>query len=248
MIKLLRNIRKNLVFDGKTGKYFKYAIGEIVLVVIGILIALQINVWNNEKNDRTLEVKILKEIGNNLKFDLIEIQEDISTMDDINKACKYVRSYLKNNDQPSDSLHFYAAILRLTPHYDPNKSGYGLLISKGIGIISNDSLRNDISVHYERLYNYYKRYEEERIRFHITQSEPQLLDYFTMQYDESFKYYSHFDISIEDYFRLKSDSAFLKLTFAIAVENSSVQNRAKRVETKILALIKAIDNELAIKS
>ena len=46
MIKLFRNIRKNLSNQGKTGKYFKYAIGEIVLVVIGILIAVQINNWN----------------------------------------------------------------------------------------------------------------------------------------------------------------------------------------------------------
>ena len=46
MIKFFRKIRQNLLSEGKTGKYFKYAIGEIVLVVIGILIALQINNWN----------------------------------------------------------------------------------------------------------------------------------------------------------------------------------------------------------
>ncbi len=46
MIKFFRNIRKTLLTEGKTSKYFKYAIGEIVLVVIGILIALQINNWN----------------------------------------------------------------------------------------------------------------------------------------------------------------------------------------------------------
>ncbi len=46
MIKFFRNIRQNLLNEGKTTKYLKYAIGEIVLVVIGILIALQINNWN----------------------------------------------------------------------------------------------------------------------------------------------------------------------------------------------------------
>jgi len=46
MIKLFRNIRQNLIMENKTGKYLKYAIGEIVLVVIGILIALSINDWN----------------------------------------------------------------------------------------------------------------------------------------------------------------------------------------------------------
>lgn len=46
MIKFFRNIRQNLLAEGKIGKYLKYASGEIILVVIGILIALQINNWN----------------------------------------------------------------------------------------------------------------------------------------------------------------------------------------------------------
>ncbi|MFZ1791355.1 MAG: DUF6090 family protein [Saprospiraceae bacterium] len=48
MIKLFRNIRQSLLAEGKTTKYLKYATGEIILVVIGILIALQINNWNSE--------------------------------------------------------------------------------------------------------------------------------------------------------------------------------------------------------
>jgi len=54
MIKFFRKIRQNLLMENKTGKYFKYAIGEIILVVIGILIALQINNWNE---NRILEAK-----------------------------------------------------------------------------------------------------------------------------------------------------------------------------------------------
>ena len=48
MIKFFRHIRQRLISEGKTEKYFKYAIGEIILVVIGILIALQINDWSQE--------------------------------------------------------------------------------------------------------------------------------------------------------------------------------------------------------
>jgi len=50
MIKFFRKIRKNLLNEGKATRYFKYAIGEIILVVIGILIALRINNWNETKN------------------------------------------------------------------------------------------------------------------------------------------------------------------------------------------------------
>lgn len=55
MIKLFRKIRYNFMSENKTGKYFKYAIGEIILVVIGILIALQINNWNLVQQDRKIE-------------------------------------------------------------------------------------------------------------------------------------------------------------------------------------------------
>ncbi|REG87831.1 DUF6090 family protein [Winogradskyella sediminis] len=67
MIKFFRKIRRNLLSEGKTRKYFKYAIGEIVLVVIGILIALQINNWNeNRKSDNILKNyynQILKDLA-----------------------------------------------------------------------------------------------------------------------------------------------------------------------------------------
>ena len=52
MIKIFRNSRKNSLTEGKTMKYFKYAFGEIILVVIGILIALQINNWNESKKNQ----------------------------------------------------------------------------------------------------------------------------------------------------------------------------------------------------
>ncbi|NNC44454.1 MAG: hypothetical protein HKN99_01055 [Winogradskyella sp.] len=55
MIKFFRKIRYNLMEQNKTGKYFKYAIGEIILVVIGILIALQINNWNEQRKEKQQE-------------------------------------------------------------------------------------------------------------------------------------------------------------------------------------------------
>ena len=76
MIKFFRKIRQNLLMENKTGKYFKYAIGEIVLVVIGILIALQINNWNENR----IENKEVKTYLNNLILDLNEDQEVIDRM------------------------------------------------------------------------------------------------------------------------------------------------------------------------
>ncbi|MBT8323911.1 MAG: hypothetical protein KJO96_01335, partial [Winogradskyella sp.] len=62
MIKFFRHIRYKLMEQNKTGRYFKYAIGEIILVVIGILIALQINNWNQHRLNLKKERSMLFEI------------------------------------------------------------------------------------------------------------------------------------------------------------------------------------------
>tara|TARA_R110002033_G_C3806243_1_gene231685 strand:- start:74 stop:793 length:720 start_codon:yes stop_codon:yes gene_type:complete len=74
MIKFFRKIRQNLLSEGKTGKYLKYAIGEIVLVVIGILIALQINNWNENQKAKSYERKMLLEVIEDLKSDSTLLQ------------------------------------------------------------------------------------------------------------------------------------------------------------------------------
>lgn len=70
MIKFFRKIRQNLLSEGKTGKYFKYALGEIILVVVGILIALQINLKSQEKTNRNNIDNILKSVFVNLENDI----------------------------------------------------------------------------------------------------------------------------------------------------------------------------------
>jgi len=67
MIKLFRKIRYNLMEQNKTGKYLKYAIGEIILVVIGILIALSINNWNENRKEKIIEKEIIVGIHGTVK-------------------------------------------------------------------------------------------------------------------------------------------------------------------------------------
>jgi sensor domain CHASE-containing protein len=78
MIKFFRNIRKNRLNEGKTSKYFKYAIGEIVVVVIGILIALQINNWNSNQKDELQETKILLQLKEGLALDRNKMEAELN--------------------------------------------------------------------------------------------------------------------------------------------------------------------------
>ena len=111
MIKLFRNIRQNLLSEGKTSKYLKYAIGEIVLVVIGILIALQINNWNSERQTKIeTEAKRqsnLQEIYNDLKKDVITIDNIINHLNRQKEASSYILRILESDIKiVNDSLKF----------------------------------------------------------------------------------------------------------------------------------------------
>jgi hypothetical protein len=75
MIKFFRRIRYNLMETGKTGKYFKYAIGEIVLVVVGILIALSINNWNEQRKASIIEQDLYKRTISDLDHEQISVDE-----------------------------------------------------------------------------------------------------------------------------------------------------------------------------
>jgi len=80
MIKFFRKIRYNLMETGKTGKYFKYAIGEIVLVVIGILIALSINNWNEGRKNDQKESLLIKNIIEDLNLDSVHINQSLNEL------------------------------------------------------------------------------------------------------------------------------------------------------------------------
>ena len=82
MIKFFRNIRQNLLMENKTSKYLKYAIGEIVLVVIGILIALQINNWNEGRKKNQKEAILIKNIVEDLYIDAAYIDQALNELDE----------------------------------------------------------------------------------------------------------------------------------------------------------------------
>ena len=244
MIPFFRKIRKKMADDNKPIKYMRYAIGEIVLVVIGILIALQINTWNEERKTRIIETKTLKEIRANLELDLVELNNDIAVMDSISHAGEAVIDYLNSHNEPSDSFKYDVHVSRINPHFDPNQGGYSLLNSKGIDIISNDSLRGSISKLYESNYPYYAKYENERIFKLNNIILPKFADYFSFHTTENNYFKAIAEISQKDFSDLKNDTSFINMLNLAISENKLVQNRAQRTSGIINDLIYQIDREL----
>lgn len=120
MITFLRRIRQNLLSEGKTGKYLKYAIGEIVLVVIGILIALQINNWNEDRRDQKKEQELLLQLQSEFQSNLKQLDQKIALRDLMISASFKLLDYVdhpakRNNDSILKKLGFTV----LSPTFDP---------------------------------------------------------------------------------------------------------------------------------
>ena len=90
MIKFFRKIRQNLLMENKTGKYFKYAIGEIVLVVIGILIALQINNWNENRKQASKTKHLIERLIIETKQNIQNIKLEIEHAQKVHKEIKTI--------------------------------------------------------------------------------------------------------------------------------------------------------------
>ncbi|PWI30909.1 hypothetical protein DI383_05595 [Flavobacteriaceae bacterium LYZ1037] len=150
MIKFFRKIRYNLMETGKTGKYFKYAIGEIVLVVIGILIALSINNWNEDNKLSKQEVIKLKEIAHSLKQTKENIQE--ARIDDIRwmHYNETILDYIENKKPYDPQLEVCFGSYFWFSRPEIEFSTFEQLKSTGLDLISNDSLRKEIVKIFEK--------------------------------------------------------------------------------------------------
>lgn len=147
MIKFFRKIRQNLIMENKTSKYFKYAIGEIVLVVIGILIALQINNWNeNEKTHRNQQnnLQLIKvEMTNNLRAIIKEKAQLVKTINSGRDLINIINAQtdLKNVEEHELSVLIAGIVKEDIQVLLENGAMKQLIASDGLKNIENDSIR-----------------------------------------------------------------------------------------------------------
>ena len=153
MLRFFRNIRQNLLEKGKLKKYFLYAIGEILLVVIGILIALQIDNWNNQRISSSQEITLLKEMKKNLETDITDVRGNIIWLKSYLNSNQLVLNNLESASAFEDSLDVHYAGIYGSVNFQKNTSAYKNLESIGFSIIRNDSLRIAITNLYTITYN-----------------------------------------------------------------------------------------------
>ncbi len=156
MITIFRNIRQKLAAQNNVAKYMRYAVGEILLVVIGILIALQVNNWNENRKERLVEIKYLKNLKHDLQNDSIDIIRFENTRMGIANAAHELLRHAKTQNIEDvyrlDSLYITVA---LWVQFIPNNNTFEELRSSGnLQLLKNESIKNlllDLNKKYEEL-------------------------------------------------------------------------------------------------
>jgi len=192
MIKFFRKIRQKLLNEKKFSRYLIYAIGEIIIVVFGILIALNFNNWNQNQINKKSEIKILSELKNDFKSNYQEIKDIIFNIDKLYKTSDTI-FYLMENDIPIENhielLNTMGGFMGFLGGYggvfNSANTSYKYLESTGIKIISNDSLRISITEMFEEYFRNIHVREEQYKVFYTNEYEPFVTEYFEFNHGTS---------------------------------------------------------------
>lgn len=245
MVQFFRKIRQGLLSENKFTRYLVYAIGEIILVVIGILIALQVANWNEDKKTEIFELKMLSEIKHALENDLEYFESMVERMDLVDSASEVMTAHLVDQSVFIDSLYdkpgdrFYGLTMGTIFQFNPGP--YETLKISGINKISNDSLRNYVTYLYDfelPRYEMLVNWEERDYAKQIETLESFLGDVEVIRHDEHFDFNSKFP---ED---LTQNQDFIKLIDAIRSRAKIVKIRYKGVIQRTNLVINKIDSEL----
>ena len=148
MIKFFRQFRRTLINSNRFTRYLVYAIGEIILVVIGILIALQINNWNQHRQDRKQESQILLQLLNEYHRNLDQINSKIDVRDDIVQSAFSLLEY--RNQEVSeinpDTFNIHMSRIITRPTFDPELGVTHELSNSGkLYLLTNEELRGNLT-------------------------------------------------------------------------------------------------------
>lgn len=220
-----------------------YAIGEIVLVVIGILIALQINNWNENRKDSILELEILTNLNDDIAFNILSINRVYSSDSLFAPSNRILLGILMDpRSVYDDSLQSHFGLISRYDIFSPRKMAYEALKAKGLEIIKNDSLRSQIIELYDETYLLNAHMLELKKDIHINSITIFNKRLFTLE---------KVGLKVPDDFEtLKSDKEFINSLSYIAAESANfleyyimIRNKTKLVGEKIGNEIEKLNNK-----
>lgn len=146
MIPFFRKIRRQLADDNQFLKYSRYAVGEIVLVVIGILIALQINNWNEDQKERKRELTYLENIKTDLLMNIDELNRFIEARRSCIASCQAaLRYYNRDVELDIDDFNHHSLNIMIWFPFKQHDNTYQELLNSGnLAIIADKRIKNSL--------------------------------------------------------------------------------------------------------
>ncbi|MFD2823396.1 DUF6090 family protein [Lacinutrix iliipiscaria] len=247
MIKFFRKIRQNLLSEGKSGKYFKYAIGEIILVVFGILIALQINTVKNNNDKRNEEITHLKNILSDLKQDKSELIKIIERRKSKTESATIMENYYHTKKVDSLNLYYFhwTNVLMWETH-NPSLVTFKELINSGkLSTLTNEKVKQLLL---QIDYNYNQMFE---LRNHLYHD---YTDYFYkpfadfIDYEHGLKAFlepnKKIELSREDV-EIALENKRIKNGFTLArLNNNILREQLSEILTKVDSTIVLVEKEI----
>lgn len=233
MIKFFRNTRKQLFTENKFTKYLFYAIGEIILVVIGILIALQINNWNNQRLEKEDEKKSYRNIKRQIEDDRKELTDVKAFNNYFSATYKHANKIIRAQDfTKSDSLALIA--MGLSQYSDFNSSGniYETLVNSGnLKLLKNDEITSLIQ-QLENTYIFANKLETIHWEIIINELSPALRG--VVNFD-AFK-----AVKPERLYEVEMQNIFVESIYLTSAKDSVYSKAIREIDT----IIKLINTEL----
>ena len=154
-------LSNNLRPEHRLTKLLVGGLGEIFMVMVGILLALQVNNWNDDRKDGVKELKILREMRDNLDRDLVDCRFNIQRNGHLLRGNHAVLKQLDDRTPFHDSLRIHYGNIFGNTQLTANTSAFDNLKSIGFNLIRNDSLRQMITTLYSERYTYLRNLEFE---------------------------------------------------------------------------------------
>tara|TARA_R110002124_G_scaffold280073_3_gene453130 strand:+ start:16402 stop:17145 length:744 start_codon:yes stop_codon:yes gene_type:complete len=243
MTKFFRKIRQRLLTENKFSKYLLYAFGEILLVVIGILMALAINEWKNEQRIHSEEKVTLQKLTQDLKSDnqrfLKNIEYYNKRNDYLTDAKEIIYKKSLSDKEIKKVMHYGGAIHK---DLNPRKTTYNEMLNSGrIYNLSNENLVDSIIAYYQYLDESIYQNRVSRTEFRALFFGPDFSDFwFWKAEDDEFPYAKMFfsDTDSPSYRKLKQSAGW-----SISINNGLLQNNEILLQMN-KSLIDNLNNEL----
>lgn len=232
MLKFFRKLRWSLVSSGSIRKYLAYAFGEILLVMIGILLAIQVNNLNNKRIERNTELQSYQNIKRQLQEDRNAIEATISYNNNYLKQYQHAIQIIEINDRSKiDTLGYITLNLTKYSDFDRNSNIYETLVTSGeIRLLKNTEIKEGLQK-LEETYLFFNRLENVHYDV-ITRAIPEFID--------DIKYSNRKVMNPKNFYSIRLQNVFITIS-EIMREKDETYNRALN---EILTITNLIDKEL----